>query len=69
MLLEEDEDFDGEQGEEQELFEHYRFEIEKGQHQTRIDKYLMDRIKNASRTKIQYAAESGAILVNNKPTK
>lgn len=69
MLQEEDDDLDSEQGDEQELFEHYRFEIEKGQHQTRIDKYLMDRIKNASRTKIQYAAESGSILVNNKPTK
>lgn len=69
MLLEEDDDLDGEQADEQELFEHYRFEIEKGQHQTRIDKYLMDRIKNSSRTKIQYAAESGSILVNDKPTK
>ena len=54
-----------EQNEEQnELFEHYRFVCDKGQSTLRIDKYLMDKIENASRTKIQSAAKAGNILVN-----
>jgi 23S rRNA pseudouridine1911/1915/1917 synthase len=53
----------------QELFEHYRIEVDKGQGLLRIDKYLMHRIENASRSKIQAAAEAGCILVNGKPVK
>jgi len=53
-----------EEAEEQELFEHYRFNVDKGQSLLRIDKYLMDRIENASRSKIQAAAAHGNILVN-----
>jgi 23S rRNA pseudouridine1911/1915/1917 synthase len=58
---------DGE--EEQGLFEHYRVEADKGQSPLRIDKFLMNRIENATRTKIQQAAENGNILVNDKPVK
>jgi 23S rRNA pseudouridine1911/1915/1917 synthase len=47
-----------------ELFEHHRLIVEKGQKIIRIDKYLNDRIENASRTKIQNAADAGNILVN-----
>ena len=50
----------------QELFEHFRFIADKGQGQIRIDKFLTSRIENASRTKVQYAAEAGNILVNDK---
>jgi 23S rRNA pseudouridine1911/1915/1917 synthase len=52
-----------------ELFEHYRFEVDKGQSQFRIDKFLMLRIENASRNKIQIAAKAGNILVNDKAVK
>lgn len=55
--------------EEQELFEHHRFVMGKGQELLRIDKYLMNHIKNATRSKIQQAAESGTIHVNDKPVK
>ena len=55
--------------EEQDLYEHYRFEIDKGQEPLRIDKFLMNRIQNATRTKIQQAAEAGNILVNEKVIK
>lgn len=55
--------------EEQELYEHHRFEIDKGQEPLRIDKFLMNRIQNATRTKIQQAAEAGNILVNEKVVK
>jgi 23S rRNA pseudouridine1911/1915/1917 synthase len=52
-----------------ELYEHFRFVVDKGQALLRIDKYLMNRIESASRNKIQNAAKAGNILVNNKPVK
>lgn len=55
--------------EEQELFEHHRFEVDKGQQPLRIDKYLLHKLAHASRTKIQAASEAGNIQVNGKPTK
>ena len=53
----------------QELFEHFRFIADPGQTILRIDKFLTDRIQNASRTRIQNAANAGNILVNNNPVK
>jgi 23S rRNA pseudouridine1911/1915/1917 synthase len=53
----------------QELFEHFRFIADPGQTILRIDKFLADRIQNASRTRIQNAANAGNILVNNNPVK
>lgn len=53
----------------QELFEHYEITVDKGQSLIRIDKFLMDRIENSSRSKIQDAAKDGNIWVNNKPVK
>ena len=47
-----------------ELFEHYRFVADSGQSLLRIDKFLVNRIMNVSRNKIQEAAEAGCILVN-----
>ena len=49
---------------EEELFEHFRFEVPKGQASLRIDKYLMSLIQNATRNKIQTAATEGNIFVN-----
>lgn len=49
---------------EDELFEHFRFEVPKGQATLRIDKYLMSLIQNATRNKIQTAAAEGNIFVN-----
>ena len=54
---------------EDELFEHYRFDVPKGQLLLRIDKYLMNMIPNATRNKIQNAASSGDIYVNDIPVK
>lgn len=53
----------------QELFEHFRFDVDPGQGLLRIDKYLVDRLQNASRNKIQEAADNNNILVNNNPVK
>lgn len=50
--------------EEEELFEHYRFKADPGQVVVRIDKFLLDRLPNTSRNKIQVAAKNGNILVN-----
>jgi 23S rRNA pseudouridine1911/1915/1917 synthase len=47
-----------------ELYEHHRWIVDKGQMPVRIDKFLTHRIENASRTKVQAAAEAGNILVN-----
>lgn len=52
-----------------EMYEHYRIETDRGQLPLRIDKFLMTRLSNASRTKIQEAAEAGNIRVNDKPVK
>ncbi len=55
--------------EEQELYEHHRFIVDKGQGPLRIDKFLMSRIENVSRSKIQHAANAGNIIVNDKVVK
>ncbi len=55
--------------EEQELYEHHRFEVDKGQELLRIDKYLIHKIAYISRTKIQAASEVGNIQVNGKAVK
>jgi len=55
--------------EEQELYEHFRFEADPGQKPLRIDKFLVNKIENASRSKIQSAAEAENILVNNQAVK
>jgi len=54
---------------EQELFEHYRFVVDKGQGMIRIDKYLVNIMAGISRNRIQEAAEAGNIRVNEKPVK
>ena len=48
----------------EELYEHYSFIVDKGQEIVRIDKFLIDKIANTSRNKIQIAAKNGNILVN-----
>ena len=51
------------------LFEHFRFEATKGQAPLRVDKFLMNYIENATRNKIQQAATNGNIFVNDIPVK
>ena len=46
------------------LYEHYVFQADPGQEPLRVDKFLMNRIENATRNKIQQAAKLGAIRVN-----
>jgi len=58
-----------EQEQDQELFEHHSFVADKGQSPLRVDKFLGNKIENASRSKIQAAADAGNIHVNGKPVK
>ena len=51
------------------LHEHFSFTADKGQEPLRVDKYLMNRIENATRNKIQNAAKEGSIFVNDTPVK
>ena len=63
-------DFNEEWSEPEEaLFEHFRFEVPKGQGLMRIDKYLQLQIPNISRNKLQQAADSGQVLVNETAVK
>ncbi|MDD3005074.1 RluA family pseudouridine synthase [Flavobacterium sp.] len=54
---------------EDDLFEHFRFDVPKGQEFLRIDKYLMHMLPNSTRNKIQNAATNGNIYVNDVPVK
>lgn len=53
----------------EELYEHHSFIADQGQEPLRIDKFLMDRVPNTSRNRLQIAAKNGNILVNKKPVK
>ena len=56
-------------GEENGLFEHYRFVADQGQGLLRIDKFLTNRMEGTSRNRIQAAADAGSIMVNGTPVK
>jgi 23S rRNA pseudouridine1911/1915/1917 synthase len=53
----------------EDLFEHFRFQVPKGQQLLRIDKFLMQLLPNATRNKVQTAASNGDIYVNDIPVK
>ena len=46
------------------LYEHYAFIADPGQSPLRVDKFLMSRIENTTRSKIQQSAKEGSIYVN-----
>lgn len=54
---------------EEELYEHHRIVVEKGQELVRLDKYLMMRMQNATRNKIQNGIDLGLVKVNDIVTK
>src|SRR5471032_3139102 len=54
---------------EQDLYEHLRITVDKGQSLLRVDKFLMHRVENASRNRIQNAIDAGNVLVNDKVIK
>lgn len=70
-----DEAFDDIDNEEEEQtstegeYEHYRFSADPKQGLLRVDKFIVNRVEHASRTKVQEAADAGNIRVNDKPVK
>jgi 23S rRNA pseudouridine1911/1915/1917 synthase len=51
------------------LFEHYNIIVDPGQALLRIDRFLSNRLQNATRSRLQAAADEGKILVNTVPVK
>ena len=56
-------------GNDEQLYEHFRVVVDRGQTMTRIDKYLTERLVNASRNRIQKAADCGFVRVGGQPVK
>lgn len=61
--------YSAEEQDEQELFEHLKIVADKGQALLRVDKFLMNRVENTSRNRIQNAIDAGAVRVNDQPVK
>jgi 23S rRNA pseudouridine1911/1915/1917 synthase len=55
--------------ESEELFEHHRIVADPGQQPLRVDKFLMSRIANVSRNKLQVAAKCGYIRIDGESVK
>ena len=51
------------------FFEHHRLVADAGQTSIRLDKFLMDRLPNVSRNKIQKGIKFGFTKVNDQPVK
>lgn len=51
------------------LYEHFKIVADKGQKLERIDKFLIDHLKDTSRNRVQKAADAGFIVCNDKPVK
>lgn len=59
----------GAEASECEYYEHFRFVADRGQELLRVDKFLVERLKNSSRNRVQQAADAGCILANGKAVK
>ena len=57
------------QDENNDLYEHHHWVVDRGQMPVRIDKFLTYKIEGVSRTKVQAAAGAGCILVNQRAVK
>ena len=54
---------------EQSLYEHFHFDVDKGQEPLRVDKYMQEKLRYSSRNRIQKAADAGFVHVNGRPVK
>ncbi len=55
--------------EQQELFEHFRMVVDRGQGLLRIDKYLAEHLEDTSRHRVQLAIEAEYVRVNDRVVK
>lgn len=62
-----DEQYQSFSDDEEEVFERWRCQVDKGQTPQRIDKYLSEHMPGTSRNRIQNAAEAGNVWANGKP--
>ncbi len=62
-MSEDQEDFN------EELYEHHRIVVDPGQELLRIDKFLMDRLPNVTRSKVQSGIKDGFVKVNDQQVK
>ncbi|MBO5001849.1 MAG: RNA pseudouridine synthase, partial [Prevotella sp.] len=53
----------------QQLYEHFRLVVDKGQVPLRIDKFMLEHMPHTSRNRIQRAADAGFVHVNDRPVK
>ena len=65
------EDIEGEFFEEEEVvrFEHFKLSVDQGQTPVRIDRFLTDKMANATRNRVQNAIDLGSVQINGKPPK
>lgn len=60
---------DADTAEGNQLYEHWKIDVDPKQEPLRIDKFLADRLAHSSRNRIQNAADAGFIFVNGKAVK
>ena len=53
----------------EELFEHFRFEVDKGQAPMRVDKYMCTHMEDTSRNRVQQALKEGYVRVGEEIVK
>ena len=58
-----------EEDEQQEMYEHFRLEADRGQAPLRIDKYLADHLSDTSRHRVQLAIDAEYVRVNGQVVK
>lgn len=64
--IEKDAEFEESPDSSEELYERMNLIVDRGQEPMRLDKFLVARIENASRNKVQQAIESGRVLINGR---
>lgn len=67
MIEQDIDELEDEEG--QQLYEHLRIVVDKGQVPLRIDKFMFERLQHTSRNRIQRAADCGFVHVNDRPVK
>ena len=55
--------------EQQDLFEHFRLNVDPGQSPLRLDKFMSGHLEDTSRHRVQLAIKEGFVLVNDVPAK
>lgn len=70
MINEKDSETDGTDSKEEDgLYEHHRIVADRGQSLMRVDKFLVERLPNVTRNRIQNAIEAESIQINGKSVK